>query len=513
MSLFGIFHGWQRKRPLLEKLQEEIKTDVLQIYPTLLENYKLKLDLINNFSQSKLERLKRILRVEQNIKNAEETNISRAIALLDKIIAKESISTDKSVEEQLKKELVLLHDNLLTLKLIIFHQYEYLIEDEFYFNLFEASVKDEGRYLLVEHDELEKILAELYALLAKPEIKSITPAQRTSELNEFGFPTSQYPEITRIFLQNWTLVETIKEKIEPARRTNFFNHLLDIIDQVYVAYAIKTYADLSAVCLFLIDVLRDTKQQNTHIILIYGLPAFNYLIKSIDDLKIVYSALSELYNLIGDVTDSTEIFKEVIRSPYVQNLVKTIDDLPKLYAEIPNLRIRAHRLYKKQSIEGDESFFKSGTGIVRREFEKTGSRIILLGGNLVGKVIVRVITVPAFLAWKQAFEAKDAWARAGFDYIPIEPILSKGTELRAYKIKNIDYYRVYTKVLGPSLLKFTEKNDKELKRQLYAIKDKIINVLEALGVSHGHLHEENFCVEFKDNKIRLYAIDFDRAIS
>ncbi|MBU0625388.1 hypothetical protein KKF05_03525, partial [Patescibacteria group bacterium] len=54
------------------------------------------------------------------------------------------------------------------------------------------------------------------------------------------------------------------------------------------------------------------------------------------------------------------------------------------------------------------------------------------------------------------------------------------------------------------------------------LKEKIIAGLEELGIEHGHLHEGNFVLLFErgaddearlDHLPRLYAIDFDQAVS
>lgn len=182
--------------------------------------------------------------------------------------------------------------------------------------------------------------------------------------------------------------------------------------------------------------------------------------------------------------------------------------------------IREHRLYKSL----DKNFFESGKEkslgcIPRREFSKTGSETILLGGKAVGKVIVRIVTERAFLVWKEAFEAEGFWRSKGFDYIPIEPILKKENgDLMVYKRKD-GKYRVFTKVLGVNLLMLRNvyHGDDDaygytmvgIKRTEEAIKEGI----RELGILHGHLHPQNFCVEDYNGKLRLYIIDFDQAIS
>ena len=64
----------------------------------------------------------------------------------------------------------------------------------------------------------------------------------------------------------------------------------------------------------------------------------------------------------------------------------------------------------------DEKFWDKKRDIVRRDFNKTGSETILLGGKLAGKVIIRVVSEKAFFAWKKALES-DIWKKEGFDYI------------------------------------------------------------------------------------------------
>ncbi|MEK6905745.1 MAG: hypothetical protein AABX24_05070 [Nanoarchaeota archaeon] len=165
------------------------------------------------------------------------------------------------------------------------------------------------------------------------------------------------------------------------------------------------------------------------------------------------------------------------------------------------------------------NFFKDVNGklgIVRGKLEKTGSETIVLGGPLQGKAIIRIISDQAFQGWKKAFEAEDVWRKLGFDYVPIEPILKIGGKLRAFKTKE-GLWRVSTKVLGPTLSKFMYSDEyreyKTYGQELFLMQMKIEEGLAKLKVRHGHLHDNNFCIEFHDGKIRLYAIDFDQAVS
>jgi len=73
-------------------------------------------------------------------------------------------------------------------------------------------------------------------------------------------------------------------------------------------------------------------------------------------------------------------------------------------------------LYAKNDVS-DSSFS-------RVQFEKTGSELKLLGGSLKGKVVVRSMTEDAFRSWQMIYEDHGLWTIGGFDYVPIEPILS-----------------------------------------------------------------------------------------
>jgi len=194
---------------------------------------------------------------------------------------------------------------------------------------------------------------------------------------------------------------------------------------------------------------------------------------------------------------------------------------------------RYHILYKNENPE----FFNKEKKIKRKKFAKTGSRTILLGGKLSNKAIIRVISETAFIAWKEALEAEEEWKKEGFDYIPVEPILkNKRGEYRAKKFKYTRnhlikpkwwptgfelgykeegiYYRVITKVLGPSLGRFIQfSNDRTINSELESNAEKIRLILKKMRIYHGHTHEHNFCIEYYNNKPRVYVIDFDQSKS
>jgi hypothetical protein len=141
---------------------------------------------------------------------------------------------------------------------------------------------------------------------------------------------------------------------------------------------------------------------------------------------------------------------------------------------------------------------------------KTGSEIILIdtapgfeGKSFKGKIITREIQIGPFLAWKKAYENHEAWKEAGYDYVPIEPILY-------FSVNKDMTVRVYTGVLDKDVDSLGLEQDKKLKE-----------TLEKIGVHHGHLHDKNVCTLFPRDaagKIiidgtmpRQYIIDFDIA--
>ena len=313
------------------------------------------------------------------------------------------------------------------------------------------------------------------------------------------------------FRDVWFILIEFINKCNPSFLTNFFlTGLPAIVDMGIV----RSKDDLRSIGLLLIELISKLKWDYKQLFL-GGLHHFNYLIKSRNDLEHVGLFLIELISKLT-YSDIVELFERDGFSN-IKIYVKRVDDLPKIYSILPQILIKLnkssykHRLYRGQ----DAEFFRLGANVVRRNFDKTGSKTILLGGKLVGKAIIRIVSEPAFLAWKKAFEAKDVWKKAGFDYVPVEPILTKKEELRAYQTKKGNYYRVYTKVLGISLGVFIDKtSDEELITHLKLIKEKIIDVLtKELNIEHGHMHDNNFCLDIEDYKIRLYLIDFDQAVS
>ena len=157
----------------------------------------------------------------------------------------------------------------------------------------------------------------------------------------------------------------------------------------------------------------------------------------------------------------------------IQTLVKMRDDpnedvryrvdeaLHKLAASVG-----ISRLYVEQV--GDKKFFDPRQLYRPKKFTKTGSELILFGGRMVGKTVARVIDEKPLKAWKKALRAKKVWQQAGFDYVPVEPILRKRGKQRIYwqsvKGKRTGKVRVYTSVLGPSVFAFLNQPGNKKKK-------------------------------------------------
>ena len=126
---------------------------------------------------------------------------------------------------------------------------------------------------------------------------------------------------------------------------------------------------------------------------------------------------------------------------------------------------------------------------LRKEFPKTGTKTLLLGKTLINNVILRIIPNHAFISWMNAYKAADTWKKAGFDYVPMEPII------RAYTSKDGKNTRVYSGVLGVSVSKYLDmysnKNQHDYVREQV---EKIKGILEEMGITHGHTHDNNFCI-------------------
>ena len=150
----------------------------------------------------------------------------------------------------------------------------------------------------------------------------------------------------------------------------------------------------------------------------------------------------------------------------------------------------------------------------RHQFDKTGSGTTLIGGALKNKTIIRHVEPEAFLSWQKIYENHKLWEENGFDYVPIEPIIS-------YKLNKKGLVDVHSGVLDLSFGEWKRKTSLFVKGLGDEI-DKIIQILDEQNIDHGHAHDNNFCLRFfRDSegkvdftkKPRIYLIDFDQAVS
>ncbi len=176
-----------------------------------------------------------------------------------------------------------------------------------------------------------------------------------------------------------------------------------------------------------------------------------------------------------------------------------------------NQKIKYERLYFGESEKPE--FFNPQRRIVRGKLRKSGSKTILLGGSQLNKAIVRIVSKQSYNAWLKALNSREFWKQKGFSYIPVEPILNRSSgKLRASLTKTKRQFKVFSKVIGPSLLEYKQiATDRKMIAKLESDRLNIIRALRELGVEHRHPHRENFCVETVGGIPRLYIIDMDRA--
>lgn len=480
MSLRDLVSHWLHKRKMGD--YEELGKSI----GLLVDNYKQKLVLMTDFYFKR-----KVSELDFKTKFLELLKVQLSFEALGETLAKkEKTEQERNIEIEMWR-----------LRQILKEQ-EALVQP-FYFTLLQEKVGEEGKLLAIEQEEIAKLERQVFYNGNDEKLK---------ELKRNGLNIDKEKDIATMLLDNWFLTEQLIRKIDFPNNITFFKYDLPLFAGAGLLRSVKD--------LIVLDKLAgEVNPKYFGAIVGLALPIFCDLIKSSDDLKRVCDFLIELTNKLK-FQNVRALFRYGFRD--IRNLVKSIDDLEKIYDVLPDLLLRAHKLYREQ----EQTFLTSKAMIVRKELKKTGSETILLGGKLVGKVIIRIISEPAFLLWKKALEAKEVWQKAGFDYIPIEPIFTKKEELRAYKTKKGNYYRVYTKVLGMNLAEFIYQRDslhnkklipqlnESLIEQLNVLCDRIETVLtEELKIIHGHLHYQNFCVEIQDDKIRLYVIDFDEAIS
>lgn len=149
------------------------------------------------------------------------------------------------------------------------------------------------------------------------------------------------------------------------------------------------------------------------------------------------------------------------------------------------------------------------------EMYKTGSTTTILPAGQ--EASVRKISSNSAHVWLNAYLSADTWKDAGFDYIPIEPILAmENTGSNDVEVTTLN-------LRGRALVdsqEFLVLYSPEILEEVQSSIDTISTTLDEMGIVHGHLHHGNFVIVPKTddgNNIdfteppRVYAIDFDAA--
>lgn len=161
---------------------------------------------------------------------------------------------------------------------------------------------------------------------------------------------------------------------------------------------------------------------------------------------------------------------------------------------------------------------RSADAVEPTKLGKTGSQTWLLPE---GKHSIRVLEPEAMKSWVIAMNP-GAWKDAGFDYIPIEPIL-KIEQLSDGKVgittQNLNGWAINT--CGVLMASYPTEIIEAVNKKVELIWDTI----ESLGIYHGHPHSGNLVLTpaTKTNEAgeieidvsvepQIFAIDFDRAI-
>ncbi|PID32045.1 hypothetical protein CR970_02540 [Candidatus Saccharibacteria bacterium] len=153
------------------------------------------------------------------------------------------------------------------------------------------------------------------------------------------------------------------------------------------------------------------------------------------------------------------------------------------------------------------------------QFEKTGSEAYVLSAEK--EATIRVISLQSAIVWLEAVRNWPAWRQAGFNYVPIEPVLGVTQAGHDDKTGEPRVAIMTTNLRGRSY-RDARPSFSGFASELDAMKTAILNTLDGLGIRHGHEHDGNFVVvPFTKNGDdvdyrrcpRLYAIDFDASES
>jgi len=206
--------------------------------------------------------------------------------------------------------------------------------------------------------------------------------------------------------------------------------------------------------------------------------------------------------------------------------ISEVKNLASTALMLRSISARFHTLYKEIPDEEQWNRFSKCEPICFRPFTKTGSELSLVGGQLAGKIVIRVIPNNSLLAWEVASKAKHSWHLAGFDRPPVEPILDYDRVVQEFGLSDDSqkqlaahlqqltrpgFTAVLTRVIpGPSLGDLTPLGSKLDNAKWERKREKITEVLRNLGIVHGHPHLFNFVLTQPDDP-QIIIIDFDQA--
>jgi len=175
------------------------------------------------------------------------------------------------------------------------------------------------------------------------------------------------------------------------------------------------------------------------------------------------------------------------------------------------------KLYQGKNLDPNFTHPKNG-GVPRVMQGKTHQSTTLLGGRLFNRALIKGKRTPdhpkgysadQLMYWLRSLNHD--WKRAGWKYNPVEPILQKPNGRYRYSKNKDGSYRVSVGVVkGQNAASFllTNSTEKEKKFVLDQM-DRITKELKSIGVYYAHPKPDNFIVQKKLGRPRVYVIDFD----
>ena len=220
--------------------------------------------------------------------------------------------------------------------------------------------------------------------------------------------------------------------------------------------------------------------------------------------ELIEKAMDSIYKNIRQ--ESINFIQYVHDNNFREELIKkTINKgLIKKY-KLPISR-KEHSLYN----------YRGGSRIINGNTSSTIDKLVDNNHNeMLGKVYKRTTSLMAFLSQMKAFEAHDTWKRLGFNHIPIETVYRFRKDKNNRKISFFAkvYDDVLTNLISTDLYILHFNSIKEQK-------DKILEGLKELGISHNDFEYKNICISWQRSaggKIDLtkppllYLIDWDLA--